>query len=73
VKHLTMSILRCPQHDFYAIAIGSLRISPAKCCGSWSQVVREWKTTKEGLLRDFYRAVAEFEPSPPAATREEKT
>jgi hypothetical protein len=57
---LTMSILRCSKHDFWAIAIGSLRISPSKCCGSWDTTIREWSTTKADLMRDFNRAVADM-------------
>lgn len=59
-RSVTLAILRCPQHDFYCVAVGSLRISRSKCCGSWSQVVREWTCDTKDLMRDFNRAVKEI-------------
>lgn len=34
-----VEILRCPKHGCYAIAVGGVRVTPSKCCGSWDVLV----------------------------------
>ena len=42
---MKLSIDQCLRHGFYAICIadadGGTRVTPSKCCGSWSEV-KSW-------------------------------
>lgn len=52
-KSLVLSIDRCNKHGYYAVSIcdknSGLRVTPSKCCGSWSSVKdfrmseRDWR------------------------------
>lgn len=49
-----VEILVCPAHNYYAVAINDTRVTPSKCCGSWT-VLRQWKAVSvseiEAILR----------------------
>lgn len=48
-----LQILYCPEHKFYAVGVASLRVTPSKCCGSWT-ILKSWPVTKSvrGYIRD---------------------
>lgn len=55
---LYISILTCSRHKFFAIAIedeeeNGTRITPSKCCGSWT-TVRRWKID-ESMREDIFK------------------
>lgn len=47
-----LSIDECKQHGFHAVCIGNddtgTRLTPTKCCGSWT-LVKRWKLTPESI------------------------
>lgn len=54
---MVIEVLRCPRHaQFWAIAVNDRRITPSKCCGAWSQVVR-WKIDGRSFAAELRRAV----------------
>lgn len=56
-RSVTVSILRCPSHGFYCVAVGDRRVTPSKCCGSWSQEVRAWTLDALDLLCDVKEGI----------------
>lgn len=52
-KNFKLSIDRCPTHGFYAICVGDgnggRRLTPSKCCGSWTEC-KSWSFTPDELL-----------------------
>lgn len=54
---MRIEILRCPRHaPFWAIAVNDRRITPSKCCGSWSSVAR-WKVEGPALIEEIHHAI----------------
>lgn len=45
-----VEILTCDQHDYWAVALNDLRITPHKCCGSW-RVFTAWPSTVGEIRR----------------------
>ena len=53
---MMIEVLRCPRHaSFWAVTVNDFRVTPSKCCGAWSKVVR-WKIDGRTLLADLRRA-----------------
>lgn len=48
-----LSINVCSRHGVYSISVdgdnGGTRVTPSKCCGSWS-TVKEWKLSERNWL-----------------------
>jgi hypothetical protein len=56
---MTLEILRCPRHaKFWAVTVNDYRITPSKCCGAWSSVVR-WKIDGRSLAAALRQALRE--------------
>lgn len=52
-NRLTISIDTCPKHPkFFAVSVnrgsGGTRLTPSKCCGSWTEVA-SWAMTPDNL------------------------
>lgn len=45
-----LEIVRCSMHGYYAVVVNDSRISPSKCCGSWS-VLRSWTVKKSDITK----------------------
>lgn len=45
---ISVELLRCTRHKVLALSIGDTRVTPAKCCGSWT-VVRRWQIDEQDL------------------------
>ena len=45
----SLTIMRCSKHSYWAVSIddanGGSRITPSKCCGSWSDV-KSWRLSE---------------------------
>ncbi len=47
-----VELLLCPAHRYYAIAINDGRVTPDKCCGSWT-VQRAWEVDAADIRRNL--------------------
>lgn len=70
-----LSILRCPQHGYYAVSIdeegGGTRITPIKCCGSWREI-KSWPLSSAQWKHiEHLAGVAATEPADTAAPASE--
>lgn len=45
-----LAVNRCPKHGVYSVSLdddnGGMRITPTKCCGTWT-VCQRWPLTEE--------------------------
>lgn len=47
-----VEIMMCPAHRYYAVAINDGRITPDKCCGSWT-VQKTWNVDPAYITRNL--------------------
>lgn len=53
--NIKLEIVRCPMHGYYAVCINDTRITPDKCCGSWS-VFKAWQISAADIRKLLPRA-----------------
>lgn len=67
-----VEVVGCSRHNFRAIIIDDKRVTEAKCCGSWDELLMTWETSPAWIIEaieDHITAAAPAPLSAPAGTR----
>lgn len=67
MSNVVIQICKCTVHDWLCVLVNDLRITPSKCCGSWT-AVKSWTVTTEDLLGSLKRAGVDLSLTPAGDT-----